>query len=1056
MVGSNTRVYAQDPPPIDILVQENVGVSDSNDTAPPAQVNVDETVSVVDDATVTGPVAIVVAEQITVSDTGGLLNSAPIVDAGLSLTIDEGSPAALAATIIVLDPQLTTATIDWGDGTSDQIVPTTAGEISATHLYLDDGVYEVLVTVAGLFGDQGSDTTQIEVVNVAPEADAGGPYGGNTDEAIVLTAIGNDPGGDPVAYAWDLDDDGEFDDGNVQSVLFSSSTPGIFPISVEVQDDSGESAQAISQVVVSVVQAADDADPGSPSETPAITSPVTGSTLSAQETFEWTPNDSDVVAWYLRIGTSPGADDIYRGSALLPTILSATTLISGTTIYVSLSYLEPTIGWTEITETYTGPGDSPTLDGIPPSNPSLLLSSRNITADRPFQQGDGIVLRATIQPGPGQFTIPVDALDFTLNGLPLPSPAFAIALPNGSYQAFLGVNVATAGETLEFGAIAYDAARNVIATAALIINVVDSPPPLQMSLFGPTSVSEDSEGRYEVIGYNTTGQPVQYSFRQDGLLISAGSSTVVLNPDRRPILPIPGFELTVVAVDWLGRTSTAVLNVEVSSRSTGDDGETPAEREDSEEATPDGRVSGRAVIGRLVQMSRSLIIVNAKVGQDLTDVQVHIDPAATQISEKLDAESYTRGSRVVVIADGDVTSGNAVALKIAPIPGTATRKHDRLIVSKPRDGDAADLVGSEDGRGSSVVKDSDGTLGDGDQVVVLVRRSDSNKRNEKPKIIDNDEVKDRLETFARTKFDDGDTDSTGLIDKLAGERREREQERIDEAKKHADEAVRRAARLAEEKAKRAAEKDATDPVKAIRRRAVADSEEEIIRCASRVVGREVTGEGDLSDAEKLRVRSACLSGEDERDGDIPDRPDDERGGSAPPEVIECIVKVFGSVPNRPLTDAEEARLISACSLGDEEENDREAREKEREERNSPDAVDARKRAYCAANPSDQNCSGNPDGSSGDKRDGSGSEAEKRAYCTANPDDSRCSGGSGDKGVDSEAEKRAFCAANPSDSRCAADDGDDNGDDRTKDKSQVKDESGDTGTKDGSGTKPPGK
>lgn len=797
LVSGEARVFAQDPPPIDILVEEGVGVSDGNESTVPEQVDIDESVNVddevsvvgpvtigiaedvavnevvtvvgpvvievaedvtvIDDAAAIGPATVLVDETITITDNGGPLNAAPLVEAGADQTVNEGEVVSLAASVIVLDPQLTTATVDWGDGSAaDQVIPTSTGAISASHLYVSEGTYTVVLTVAGLFGDQGIDTAQIEIINLPPEADVGGPYEGDIDVAIVLTAIGNDPGEDPITYAWDLDGDGVFDNGNSQSVIFSSPIPGTFPIAVLLADDSGASTEATGEVEV----------------------------------------------------------------------------------------LEP--------------------------------------------------------------------------------------------------------------------------------------------------------------------------------------------PD------------------------------------TGDQND--GESDENDRAGDVGKVSGRAVIGELVSLSKTMIVVAAKVGPDFTNVQIHNDPASTQMAAAIDAESYTTGSRVVVIADRDVLSGNAIALKIAPIPGTAVRKHDRVLVSKPKDGDAANLVDAEDGASNSVVKDEAGDLGDGDQIVVLVRRNDSNERNEKPKVIDNNDVKNRLDEYARQKFDDGDTDSTGQIDKLAEDLKKKEQERIDEAKKHADEAVRRAAELADEKAKREAEKDAADPVKAVRKQAVADSEDEILECAARILGRAVTGENDLDEDEKAKVIDACLENEDD-EARIPETRDGDRG-NIPPEVLSCIVQVMGSVPNRPLTADEEARVIAACSFDDGD--DEKSTEEKNDERNSNEAVDARKLAFCEANPTDSHCLGGSGGSSGEK-DGETGEDEKIAFCAANPTDARCAADGDDKdssgtkgGETGEDEKIAFCAANPGDPRCAAG-GDDKDSSGTKDGETGKDEpdskggssdddkgDSDSGSKDDSGSKPPGK
>ncbi len=715
MAGVDSRAYAQDPPPVSITVTEDIGVSDSGDAVPPATIPATESVSVTDQVGVVTPQAILITEsigvsdavivvppvvisvieQIDVSDTGGVLNAAPIVDAGPNLLVNEGDVTALAASVIVLDPQLTTATIDWGDGSApDQIIPAADGAISATHIFTGENVYDVVVTVAGLFGDEGSDSTQVETVNLPPVADAGGPYEGDVDDAIVLTAIGNDPGGDPLTYAWDLNNDGAFDDGSSQSVIFSSSTAGMFTVSVRILDDAGDSSSDSAQVEVKTPAAGDAAD---------------------------TPDDVD----------------------------------------------------------------------------------------------------------------------------------------------------------------------------------------------------EDS-----------------------------GSDN-------------------------------------------------------------SGKVSGRAVIGRLVSMSSTEIVVAAKIGPDFTNVRVHIDSAATEVAVAMDAEAYTTGSKVVVVADRSVLSGEAIALKIRAIPGTAVRKHGRVIVSRPDDGNTVVLVSGEGDSSDShsVIKDEVGQFKAGDQVVVITNRDDSYRRNEKPRVIaGNNDVKDRLEDFARKKFDDGDTDSSGLIDRLAEKRREQEQARIDKAKRHADEAVRRAAEQADEKAQRATAKNAADPVAIIRKQAVADSENAILECVSQVLGRTVTGKGDLTAEEIERTAPTCLSAIDDDGAScrIPEKRDSGQRDAPPPEILSCIARVLGSVPDRALTGAEQARLKAACSTDEDtgKDDDKSVAEKNAERR-SDTAVDARKIAFCKSNPTDSHCSGGSSDTSGGKDGQSGSETDG----DRDPDNgSRDDSGTKDEGEGSDSDR----------------------------------------------------
>ena len=80
--------------------------------------------------------------------------------------------------------------------------------------------------------------TTVEVLpNNAPVADAGGPYTLAEGESVQLTAQGSsDPDGHILSYAWDLDNDGQFDDGSAQVVTFSVSDHGPYTVRVQVSD----------------------------------------------------------------------------------------------------------------------------------------------------------------------------------------------------------------------------------------------------------------------------------------------------------------------------------------------------------------------------------------------------------------------------------------------------------------------------------------------------------------------------------------------------------------------------------------------------------------------------------------------------------------------------------------------------------------------------------------------------------------------------------------------------------------------------------------------------
>ncbi len=74
-----------------------------------------------------------------------------------------------------------------------------------------------------------------------PTADAGGPYSTPEGTNVVLDASGStDPDGGVLTYAWDFDDDGQYDDATGISPTFTAvGQDGSFPISVKVTDPDG-------------------------------------------------------------------------------------------------------------------------------------------------------------------------------------------------------------------------------------------------------------------------------------------------------------------------------------------------------------------------------------------------------------------------------------------------------------------------------------------------------------------------------------------------------------------------------------------------------------------------------------------------------------------------------------------------------------------------------------------------------------------------------------------------------------------------------------------------
>jgi hypothetical protein len=141
---------------------------------------------------------------VTLTGVGGVFqNDPPVLDPLTALQAAEGTAVSLSATFSDSGTQDThTAAVDWGDGTTSPAIVTGAdgqGTVSAEHIYADNGVHSVTLTVTD--NSQDSATTTATIANVAPAMDATLSFEAVLVEAryhvgVVIAGVFTDPGFD--------------------------------------------------------------------------------------------------------------------------------------------------------------------------------------------------------------------------------------------------------------------------------------------------------------------------------------------------------------------------------------------------------------------------------------------------------------------------------------------------------------------------------------------------------------------------------------------------------------------------------------------------------------------------------------------------------------------------------------------------------------------------------------------------------------------------------------------------------------------------------------------
>lgn len=196
---------------------------------------------------------------VTVTDDDGGVGSAtlqievvedvPVVDAGVDLSVEEGSSLLLSFSFVDAASETHDATVIWGDGaTTTATVNQSLDTVAATHTYDDQGVFIAQASVTDDTGKSGLDSVSVTVTNAIPVVVAGANLVVSvstvsdevlatfTDAGVLDTHTATIDWGDGTALATGTVDAGSVRGSHVYGFY------GLYTVTITVADDDGGSA----------------------------------------------------------------------------------------------------------------------------------------------------------------------------------------------------------------------------------------------------------------------------------------------------------------------------------------------------------------------------------------------------------------------------------------------------------------------------------------------------------------------------------------------------------------------------------------------------------------------------------------------------------------------------------------------------------------------------------------------------------------------------------------------------------------------------------------------
>jgi PKD repeat protein len=259
----------------------------------------------------------------------------PVANAGPAQSTNEGGSVTFAGSE---KGGTGPFTFSWnfGDGT------TSSGSLTPTHVYANHGAYTATLTVADSLGMTSSASTSVMVTDVAPTANAGGPYSGTAGTAISFTGSATDPGANDAAgfkYLWDF---GDGTTSTLQNPTHAYANGGNFTVKLTVTEASGLSAIATTTANVkgANVPVANAGPAQSTNEGGAVTFAGSETGGTGPFTYSWNFGDGATGTGSLTPTHTYNAPGTFTATL---TVTDALNLVSSSNTTVTVNAVPPTV-----------------------------------------------------------------------------------------------------------------------------------------------------------------------------------------------------------------------------------------------------------------------------------------------------------------------------------------------------------------------------------------------------------------------------------------------------------------------------------------------------------------------------------------------------------------------------------------------------------------------------------------------------------------------------------------------------------------------------------------